>query len=446
MSVISTLEVFGVSNEQIRTYVERPEVDDLFVRGLARNKHIVVYGASKQGKTSLTNKHLTPDSYIRINCSYNSEPVDLYKALIRQLGIEFTESREKTSGTETSSGAGVKADVKIPFVAGGETSLDTRGSTQNEKKETFKTIEYNLGLSQDVVEILARHGFGNRRVVLENFHYLSEETQRQLAIDLRIFEDSNVLFIILGIWREKNRLPQYNGDLVDRLIEIPVEPWERKDLLRIIEMGETLLNVSLSKVKDRMIDACFDSVGVFQELCKESCLAAGVNETSDEMVKILPDHLDTAIQRKLQDYSSRHIRSLESFVQQEAKSSDAVPLYMRFYFIKVVFGSPFDVVTQGLRRKYLQEEIQKIHHRSSDVRASDMGYLLQTLVSKQIENGVTPPIFDYDQSTKSVKIIDSTFYFFLRNSNRDELMADIPVPSGLSERNAHGLTPGIGDT
>lgn len=433
MSKTTTLEVFGVSNEQIRTYVERPEVDDLFVRGLARNKHIVVYGASKQGKTSLTNKHLPVNSYIRINCSYNSEPIDLYKSLIRQLGIEFTESKEKTSGNQTSSSFGIKAEVKVPFIVGGEMTLDTLGSTQNERRETFRTVEYNLGLAQDVVEILTSFNFGSRRVVLENFHYLCEETQKQLAIDLRIFEDSNVLFIILGIWREKNRLPQYNGDLVDRLIEIPVEPWSKKDLSRIVTIGESLLNVSFVKIKDSLINACFDSVGVFQELCKETCLVAGINETSDFGFEVLPEHLNLAIENKLQDYSSRHIRSIESFVQQEAKSSDAIPLYMRYYFIKVVFGAPFDMVTEGLRRKYLQDEIQKIHHRSNDVRASDMGYLLQTLVSKQIENGVKPPIFDYDQSTKSVKIIDSTFYFFLRNSNRDELIAEIPVPAGLAK-------------
>jgi hypothetical protein len=433
MSKISTLEVFGVSNEYIRTYVERPEVDDLFVRGLTRNKHIVIYGASKQGKTSLTNKHLSAGSFIRINCSYNSEPIDLYKSLIRQLGIEFTESKENTSGAQTSSSLGMKAEVKIPFVVSGEMTVDTSGSTQSERKETFKTVEYNLGLAQDVVEILTSFNFNNRRVVLENFHYLSEETQKQLAIDLRVFEDSNILFIILGIWREKNRLPQYNGDLVDRLIEIPVEPWSKKDLSRIVEIGESLLNISFEKIKERLIDACFDSVGVFQELCKESCLVAGINEVSDIKFEVLPEHLDMAIGKKLLDYSSRHIRSIESFVQQEAKSSDAIPLYMRYYFVRVVFSAPFNMVTDGLRRKYLQDEIQKIHHRADDVRASDMGYLLQTLVSKQIENGVKPPIFDYDQSTKTVKVIDSTFYFFLRNSDREELIAEIPVPVGLNK-------------
>ena len=53
-----TIDVYGVSNSLIKTYIERPNVDNLFNSGLVKNKHIIIYGASKQGKTSLTNKHL----------------------------------------------------------------------------------------------------------------------------------------------------------------------------------------------------------------------------------------------------------------------------------------------------------------------------------------------------------------------------------------------------
>ncbi|MEH2127211.1 hypothetical protein [Nostoc sp.] len=62
-----TTEVFGVSNEQIASYIERNQVDERFIEGLQRNKHIIVFGASKQGKTSLTNKHLKESEFIRIN-------------------------------------------------------------------------------------------------------------------------------------------------------------------------------------------------------------------------------------------------------------------------------------------------------------------------------------------------------------------------------------------
>lgn len=431
MVKIATEKVFGVSNEQVETYIERPEVDDLFVQGLNRNKHIVIYGASKQGKTSLTNKHLSKDDFVKFNCSYNSEPIDVYKSILRQLDIEFEVSNEEINATETSSSVGVKANVKIPLIASGEASLESTGSSNREDRKTFKMIEYNLGLAQDVVEILSKNSFGKKRIILENFHYLSEETQEKLAIDLRIFEDNNILFIIVGIWRERNRLLQYNGDLADRLIEIPVEPWKKEDLFKIINIGEVLLNVDLTNIKEHLIEACFDSVGVFQELCKESCFAKGVRETSVELVAVLMEDLDFAIKRKLEDYSSRHLRALETFVQQEAKSSDEIPLYMRYYLVRVIFEMPFDLVVEGLKRKHIQEKIQGMHHRPDDVRASDTGYLVKTLVKKQIENNIKPPILDFDQSTNSVKIIDSTFYFFLRNCDREEVLSNIPAPAGL---------------
>jgi chloramphenicol 3-O-phosphotransferase len=59
----NTNQVYGVSNDLIDTYIERPKVDAAFISGLKKNKHIIIYGASKQGKTSLTNKHLDEKDY-----------------------------------------------------------------------------------------------------------------------------------------------------------------------------------------------------------------------------------------------------------------------------------------------------------------------------------------------------------------------------------------------
>jgi len=425
-----TNQVFGVSNEMIATYVDRPDVDDLFVQGLSKNKHIVIYGASKQGKTSLTNRHLSESDYIKVNCSPSATMLDLYNSIVRQLDVEILESKEvkNTIGGEIK--IGLKAKIKIPFFSSGEGSAETSGNANKELSKEYKVVEYNLSLAQDLSELLRNIDF-NKRIILENFHYLSEDVQKQLSIDLRIFEDYKILFIVLGIWREKNRLIQFNGDLVDRLVEVPVEPWKTEHLAKIVDVGLPLLNVSFDNIKGHLIETCFDSVGVFQELCKQCCYAAGVEETSEETVEIAEEHVEGAIQTKLNDYSSRHIRCLESFVEQKAKSSDGIPLYIPYYFIKVLMQEEFEEVTKGLRRRVIQEKIKEIHHRGNDVRPSHMGYFLQTLVSNQIKKSISPPIFDYDISTMSVKIIDSTFYFFLKNCNKEEIMGYIPVPVGL---------------
>ena len=73
--------------------------------------------------------------------------------------------------------------------------------------------------------------------------------------------------------------------------------------------------VSFDGVFTKIIDISFDSIGVFQELCKECCLAAGLQEKSKSLVVIDDNCLEVAIKNKLDDYSGRHIRSLETFLE-----------------------------------------------------------------------------------------------------------------------------------
>jgi hypothetical protein len=322
--------------------------------------------------------------------------------------------------------------VRIPFFGGADAETEASTSIEKEVGKNYKIIDFNLALAQDLSELLKNIQF-KKRIILENFHYLNEEVQKQLAIDLRIFEDYNILFIILGIWREKNRLAQFNGDLVDRVIEIPVEPWQKDDLKRIVEVGLPLLNTSLNNVVDYIIDGCFDSVGVFQEICKEACYIAEINETQETLKEITKEDVDKAIEKKLDDYSSRHIRCLETFIEQKGKSSDDVPLYIPYYFIKILLNESFENIIPGLRRRNIQEKIKEIHHRPESVRASDMGYFLTSLVPNQIKKGISPPLFDYDNGTSTVKVIDSTFYFFLKNCNKVEVIENLTVPQGIEE-------------
>ena len=425
---MKTAEVFGVSNEQIASYIEREEVDARFTEGLQRNKHIIVFGASKQGKTALTNKHLNEKQFVRVNCSPQTACIDIYKSILRQLGVEFEEERTEKNSDDISAKVSLKAKVKIPFLGSGEAEAEGGGKSAKGRDIKYKSIEYNLALPQDVSEILKSIKF-NKRIILENFHYLDENIQKELAFHLRIFEDSNILFIVLGIWREKNRLAQFNGDLQDRLIEIPVEPWKSEDFKEVAAIGEKLLAVSFEEIIDEIITNSFDSIGVFQELCKEVCFASNVNNKQKKTLNLIGENLKIAIAKKLDDYSGRHIRSIETFVEQKSKSSSEVPLYIAYYFMSYLFSLPFDSIQEGIKRPVLHNGIKKIHHRPDDVRASDMSYFLHNIVSNQIKKCIIPPLFDYDRSTRRIKIIDSTLYFFLRNANKEEVFEELDSPA-----------------
>lgn len=62
-------DVYGISRDLPLNYVARQSIDGLFVESLTRDKHIVVYGSSKQGKTCLRKYNLNDDEYIVVTCS-----------------------------------------------------------------------------------------------------------------------------------------------------------------------------------------------------------------------------------------------------------------------------------------------------------------------------------------------------------------------------------------
>jgi hypothetical protein len=435
-----TLNVFGVSNDIIESYVERNQVDGFFQTALKLNKQIIIYGSSKQGKTSLIKRHLDPSHITMVECSPSTELIDVYSAILRQCGVQIlTESSQEQTRTGEVGGS-FKAKVKIPFLVEAEAGATGTGSSETTRTEEYKTIEYNLRLAQDIAEILKSVKF-SKYVILENFHYLPEEVQRRFAFDLRIFQDLDIRFIVLGIWRERNRLTQFNGDLQDRIVEVAVEPWHKDDLYKVIEKGSNLLNVDFSDLSNVMTESSFDSIGVLQELCKESCLSANVTETAIQKIKITNEHLQMAIKRKLEDYSGRHLRAFETFADSPRKMRGGViPLFIPYYFLIVLLKSNFDDIINGFKRKNLQQSIVDIHHRPDDVRASDMSNFLYPIIMYQINKGINPPLFDYDRSINTLRIIDSTLYFFLRNCNREEILETIEPPSDELEISSNSKT------
>ena len=250
---------------------------------------------------------------------------------------------------------------------------------------------------------------------------------------MRTFQELGIRFIILGVWREKNRLAQFNGDLVDRIIEVPVEPWLRDDFLRVAESGQRALNVRISP---NLVEECsissFSSIGVFQELLKELCLDADVRGTADREFPISDEaHFSNAARKKADDYTTRHQRALESIAAGNISSGSrggVLPLFLPYYLVKVILTGGFQGLENGMRRGTIQERIQSMHHRPTNVRASDMSNLLHNLAALQASKNISPPIVDYDQSTRMLQVVDSTFYFFLKNANLEEISAEIPNP------------------
>ena len=197
--------------------------------------------------------------------------------------------------------------------------------------------------------------------------------------------------------------------------------------------GEKKLNVNFTpELIELIINSCFSSVGVFQELLKETCLLAGVRQTMSEQYVIDNiEYVQKACEKKAEEYSARHQRALEALAAGNLSTSakdGRQPLFLTYYLVRIILQNGYDGLATGMKRIQIQEKIQEIHHRASDVRGSDMSNLLHNLAKTQANKSISPPIIDYDRSKKMLQIVDSTFYFFLKHAELATIESELPNP------------------
>lgn len=426
-------EVFGVTSKAILSYVDREQVDSAFADALNSGKQIIVYGSSKQGKTALVSKHLPYQDNLLVSLTPKVQLLDIYQTLLSQAGVRIVSGVTEKNGNEQTLGSVGRVKALIP-IGTAEFELKVEGKSSEGQEVRYDEVPVNLSLPQTISDLLKRVGC-EKWVILENFHYLEDSVQQQFAFDLRAFQELGVRFVILGVWREKNRMAQFNGDLLDRVVEIPVEPWSEVDFDRVASKGAAHLNVSFgdSLVAEAKL-ASFSSIGVFQELMKLICQNAGVKETLqlDPPVTLSGMHLVTnAIVEKTSDYSSRHQRALEAIAAGHTTGGakgDLPPLFLPYYLVRVILQHGFEGIASGAKRNTVHDWIRQVHHRGDDVRVSDMSNLLLGIANLQSVKAISPPILAYDAQQRMLQVVDSTFYFFIKNVDTLEVMDSIQNP------------------
>jgi len=425
-------EVFGVSSKAIRSYIPREQIDGLFNDAIVSDKHVVVYGASKQGKTALVSRYLSYKENIVIRLSPKSTVEDVYASILRQAGVSIEVSSTSESASKVGGSAGAKFKAKVPLL--GEAELNGGGSGEASKREAtqYETIPFNISVPQDVSELLKKVGFNNK-IILENFHYLDESLQKQISFDLRLFQEMGILFVILGVWRQKDKLRIYCSDLTDRVIDVPVEPWEEDDFRQVATLGASELNAEIDpKIVEICIKNSFGSIGVFQELMRQACDTAGLKLRGDVVFGVYgKEFAKKAIQEKSDQYGATHRQALELIASgniTHSKAKALQPLHLPYYLVRAILDLGYDGFEHGVDRSEITERIKSEHHRKNDVRPGDMTNLLHNLSSMQYKKGINPPLIDYDLSKRRLFAIDSTFFFFLKNCDLTEFSEELPSP------------------
>ena len=416
-------DVYGIGRELPLNYVAREHVDNVFKTNLTREKHVVVYGSSKQGKTSLRKHCLRNEDHIVVSCLNTMSLSDLHAAVLKQAGYKVEQSTTRTAAGQLKVIAQFKGKGKVPLLAEAEGSAGLEVERMRETETVHVRLELDLNDVNDIIAALNEISFSHF-VVLEDFHYLPIETQKNFAFALKSFhEGSKICFIVIGVWREKNRLVYYNGDLTGRVVSIDAELWQREELRQIITTGETLLNVSLdSKFVDGILNNAFDAVYLVQEACLSACQDANILKTCPELTRVGAGLDPKAVIKTIVDEQAGRY---SAFVTNFSEGFQRTELEMYKWLLHAVVSADVKILERGLRRSQVAAAVKGSHPQGAALNEGNITLALQSAASLQVNKNVRPIILDYDQTTKVLNVVDRSFLIWLAYQDRDELLGEI---------------------
>lgn len=188
-------EVFGVSTTILPlSYVDRGALDEQIGRYLARDAHVALRGASKSGKSWLRQR-VVPEAIV-VQCRLGKTVLDIYKQALGDLGISLivsqTDSQSLTGTVEASAEFGITLIAKVAAKFGYQ-----KADTQSVASEPISQDVHDLRF---VADLLLESG---RRLVIEDYHYLSDDERRKFAFDLKALWDYGVYVVIVGVWSDR---------------------------------------------------------------------------------------------------------------------------------------------------------------------------------------------------------------------------------------------------
>lgn len=426
--IVRSRDVFGISRDLPENYVVRSAVDERFVDCLTRNKHLIVHGGSKQGKTSLRKYNLNETDYILVACHNKWNLGDLNAAILKSAGYQVTQSSSKTFSGGHKITVKIEGKGKIPFIA--ESGASGQLDVEKDGSETVVTKPLDLDPTDtnDIIGALTALQL-KKFIILEDFHYLPQETQRDFSFSLKAFhEQSPFTFIIVGVWKEENRLTRFNGDLTNRVIPIDADTWQLADLEQVVSVGEALLNIQFdSDFKSALIKGSFNSVYIVQEACFRACESARIYETQAELFQLQPERgAEVTIKEVVKEQSGRYRAFLNAF----CAGFSPTKLEMYKWIIFVVLTATVEELESGLRLNQIVRGIRGKHPEGIGLQTANVTNALANTSSLQAQMDIRPIVLDYDENERRLDIVDKGFLVWMSVVEIDELLTELDLPTG----------------
>ena len=395
-----TPQVFGVSTAvNPASYVDRNSLDTRIGRLLRRNTHIALKGASKSGKSWLRQKCI-PDSIV-VQCRFNMEIVELYRTILRELGVEIETSR--TTAFSCGGTGAAEGKAKMPLLAQGSIGVTAQIAHERETEhDTLREVNDLKFISEQILN-------SGKRLIIEDFHYMSESERQKFAYDLKTLWDYGCYVVIVGVWTQTNLLTFMNPDLTARIEEVSIS-WSDAELKSVIEKGCKALNLHIEEhIADKMVQDSFGNVGVLQSLLLKLVEdVVGIEETCMPKRRISEENLyhdaAQAFASQLDGVYQQFAKHLSAGIRQRKNATGIYALTLQ-----AIVEAEDRQLCEGFKRS----EIYDITHaREPRVQKGNLKIVLQKLGELQHKSYQGNLVVSYDEAIDAVSIVDMQLLFY----------------------------------
>jgi hypothetical protein len=418
-----TSQVFGISNTVLPdSYVDRGALDEQIQTLLRRPTHIALRGESKCGKSWLRQRNVK--NGITVQCRLDRGIHDLYVDTLSQLGIKLVldDVRSgKITGhvkAEASVGEGLIAKV-LGATATAKAGLE--GEKGNETRT--EPVGQNVSDLRFVADLIRESG---KRLVIEDFHYLSVEERTKFAFDLKALWDYGVFVVIIGVWSQSNMLIFLNPDLSGRIEEVPIY-WSAVDLRNVLSKGGEALNLDFAdEFVAGVVDDCYGNVGILQALTLKALDVLGIAQTC-------PAKTTVSSMNALEAAALQYAEQLNPLYQQFAKRvsggirvrKDSTGIYA--HAMSVILDAPDELALSGLSLDYI---FQNANSREPRIQKGNLRVVLEHFEQLQVDAQGRGLVIAYNEAAAEVSVVDRQLLLYRRYSTVNWPWEDLVAEAG----------------
>lgn len=260
MDKLQSYDVFKPGSFPEYTYISRVSTELMFTyefrlkQALSTPGYLTsIIGPSKTGKTVLCEKVIGIDNIVSLTGSDFKSSIDFWEVVARKIGlaVEGEYSRVNTS----------------------------REIINNENTQTRSTSSRDRYISSKdtIIDYFKDNGLV---LVLDDFHYATEELQFDIAYQLKDAIRKELKAIVISLPHRADDAIRKNADLSGRLSLINIDPWKKEELEEIATTGFRALGIKITKVfAENVAIESLTSPQLMQSICLNLCLISKVDET-----------------------------------------------------------------------------------------------------------------------------------------------------------------------